>query len=99
MVDKQMLQSNIIKLLGLESLPDERKIELLDKVTELVQKRILIRVAQPLSMEDRTKLLELAQGEKQEELNEFVAQKAPNMDMIIEEEVILVKQEMVSAVQ
>lgn len=92
-----MLQSNIITLLGLEALPEERKIDLLEKITELVQKRILLRIAQPLSMEDRTKLLELAQSEKQQELDEFIAQKAPNMPQIIEEEVILIKKEMAAA--
>ena len=92
-----MLQANIIALLGLEALPQEKKIELLEKVTELVQKRILLRVAQPLSMDDRTKLLELAQKEDQQALEDFIIQKAPNMPQIIEEEVTLVKKEMAAA--
>ena len=89
---KEMLNENIITLLGLEALPDERKAAILDQVSDLVQRRIMLRAMDSLKAEDKDRIIEI---EKNPELvASFLAEKVPNLEKITEEEIIKVKKEL-----
>lgn len=96
MIDQTILQQNIITALGIESLPDERKIALIDKMAELVQKRISLRLMEGLSESDAESLAKLESG-SQEQKTEFLQAKFPNLADIIQEEIVAVKNAVLEA--
>ncbi|MBT5338453.1 hypothetical protein HN858_04310 [Candidatus Falkowbacteria bacterium] len=97
MKSQDLLQDNIIELLGLQTLPDERKQALVDKMTELVQKRLILRLMEQLADEDAKKMAELEQTPV--EMMNFLSEKFPNLEDIVNEEIIKVKQEMFEATE
>ncbi len=97
MLNQDLLEENIIKLLGLETLPDERKVALVEKMTELVQKRLSLRLMQELNNEDGE---EMARIEKTPiAMMNFLSEKFPNLEEIVNEEIIKIKQEMMQATE
>lgn len=52
-------RTNIIEELGLEILPDEQKLRLLDKMASLVETRLMIRVGEKLSETERAEFSNL----------------------------------------
>lgn len=98
MLNKQVLQQNIIVLLGIEALSDEKKIALLDKMTELVQKRLLVRVLKELPEKERGDLFAAVDKDDKTAMEKVLSGKAPNIAGMIEEEIINLKQELKGAV-
>lgn len=91
---QNILQQNIIKELGLEKLPDERKLALLDKMSELIQKRVVSRLLQVLKGKDKEELEQImAQKDLQEKLGQFLQEKVPDLEEIVKAEIIKFKQE------
>lgn len=97
-MNKELLQKNIISLLGLEALSQEKKIQLLEKVTDLVFKRTMVKVMEALSEKDQTELEKLIDAGDSDKTSEFVAEKIPNFEEIMNKEIIAVKEEMVAEV-
>lgn len=87
-------QQNIINILGIESLPDERKAALVDQMTNLVQKRMLLRILDSLDEVKRSEFEKLLDQNDQAKLNEFIKDKVPQMADWLMEEVLKIKQEM-----
>ncbi|MAG44707.1 hypothetical protein CL633_02355 [bacterium] len=89
-----ILKQNIIKELGLEKLPDERKIALLDKMSELIQKRLILRVLEILQEDDKKELEKIMeQKSAPDKVGQFLQKKVPNFEEVIKEEIIKFKQE------
>lgn len=96
---KDLLETNMLDVLGLMKLPEPRKTELLTRMTEVIQDRISDRVLESLSAEDRSafdQLLEHGAGE--EDVNTFLNVKVPEYHQIAAEEIIRFKQQMLSDV-
>lgn len=87
-------EQNIIRLLGIESLPDERKIALVEKITDLVQKRLLLRLLESMSEELRVEFEQLLDQADQPALQAFLQKNAPDFGAWVNEEVLKVKQEL-----
>ena len=87
-------EQNIIAILGIESLPDERKLELIDKVSGVVEKRLFIRMLNSLSEKKRKELDNLMDAENEESINLFVEQNVPDMQIWMVEEINKIKQEL-----
>jgi len=87
-------QQNIIAILGIENLPQARKIQVLDKITTLVQKRLLVRIHQSLAGRFQERLGELLEAGDSETLSEFLEQHVPNLPELIEAETTEVKKEL-----
>ncbi len=87
-------QQNIIRALGLESLPDDKKLELIAQVSDVVEKRILLRVLESFTPEQRKELDGLLDVENQQGVNEFMQKNAPQIPAWIEEELAHTKQEL-----
>ncbi|MFH1173425.1 MAG: DUF5663 domain-containing protein [bacterium] len=93
-MNNELLQANIISLLGLESLPEERKIKFLEKVADLVFKQTMIRVMDKLSPADQTKLGQMIDANQPDQTNAFIVSKVPNFEEIMNEEIIKVKEDL-----
>ena len=75
------------KELGLENLSQEEKEKIITRFGESLLKRIIFRVFQLLSEQDR-KSLEALQGGDEEKINKFLTEKIPNLEKIREEELM-----------
>ena len=96
MLDKTMLEQNIIAALGLESLPDERKAALIDKMAELVEKNLLVRIMEGLSEVDAKEFEAVAKGTDEDKVK-FLMAKYPNFAEIMQEEIVNVKKAVLEA--
>ncbi len=85
---------NLIKILGIESLPDERKLELIDKASALVEKRIFLRLLNSLTDQKRQEFENLLDSENSEAIGLFMEQNAEDLPQWITEETLKIKQEM-----
>lgn len=93
MFNKNILSENIIKVLGIEDLADDKKVALLEKMTELIQKRITLRVLEKMTKEQQEEFGRLVEANNSEKAAEFMAVVIPNMPEIMEEEIVKFKQE------
>lgn len=96
---QDILQQNIIKVLGLEALPDERKLALLDKMTDLVQKRVSLKILEQLQENDKQELEQIMKKGSPEKLGAFLSKKVPNLEELLKQEITTLKQEMKNRVK
>lgn len=92
------LKENIIKELGLESLPEERKMEILLSIGRIVQQNIILRILDELKDEKDKDEFDKLLGEKgndEQAIFEFLQSKIPKLDEIVNEEIAKFKQESV----
>ncbi len=96
-MDKKFLEANIIEVLGLEALPDERKIKMVQQMANLVQKRLMLRIMEQLTEEEKDEFEKILEGEDNIDLAvaEFIQNKVPNFDEMVKEEIVKVKKELV----
>ena len=97
MATMDLLNENIIGLLGLESLPDAEKAAMIEKMTTLIQKRLMLRVMDVLSAEDAKQMAEMEKNPQ--EILAFIVEKVPNFEDIVKEEVVKLKEEMLKATE
>lgn len=92
MANPNLLEENILSLLGLESLPEEEKKAILLKMADVLRKRVMVRVIEQLDEKDEEKLATI--GDQPEEVIKYLAERIPDFDKIMEEETIKLKEEM-----
>jgi hypothetical protein len=97
--NSDVLRKNIIVELGLQDLPQDRKLDLLGKMSDLIQKRVLLRAIKRLSVEEKEKFDELLGKDNPLELYRFLISKVPDIDQITDEEVISFKEEVVERIK
>lgn len=85
---------NIISILGIQNLPDERKINIVGKVSELVQKRLLARILESLAPHLKEEFLVLLENQNQDVMNNFLDAEVPNLSEMVTEEGGKVKAEL-----
>lgn len=93
-MDIPLDEQNIINILGIEALPDERKIAIIERVSELVQKRLFVRLLDFLNASDKEELTRFLDSGDQKGLGDFLQEKVPNFADWIEEEVRKIKKEL-----
>src|SRR3990167_8410501 len=83
------IEDNLISQLGLDDLPQEKKIELIMKWGNLVQKDIIMRILRELPEKDKKELDELLaeKGENMEDIYKFLENKMPNLYDLVREEI------------
>jgi hypothetical protein len=99
MQNSDILKKNIIVELGLQELAEDRKIDLLGKMSDLIQKRVLLRAIKSLSVTEKEDFDKLLGKNNPQELYRFLISKVPNIDQITDEEVIAFKEEVISRVK
>ncbi len=83
---------NIIALLGIEALPDEKKVALLDQMADLVLKRVMLDVMTQLDGADAKKAEDLS--DDSDKLMAFLSERF-DMPRLLSEETEKVKAELV----
>lgn len=94
---QDLLNVNIISALGLEALPQEEKAAMIEKMTDLLMKRVMLRVMDELSDEVLAKMPK--EGSNPEELVSFIAENVPTYDAIMQEELVKLKGEVLKAAE
>jgi uncharacterized protein YbcC (UPF0753/DUF2309 family) len=92
MTEKNYLKENLISALGIESLSDEKKASLIEKMAELTEKRIILRLMEELPESAHQEFEKIA-GEGDQIKIQFLQERVPNLREIIQEEVGKVKKE------
>lgn len=90
-----ILSQNLLKELGLENLPEDKKTSLLLDMGRIIQQNVILRALEELKEEDKDEFDRLL-AEKvndQEAVLKFLQSKISNFDAIIEEEVGKFKKE------
>ena len=87
-------EQNIIAILGIQNLSDEQKLKIVEKVSDLVQKRLLARILGVLSQSDQEKFLSLLNNQQQQYLDDFLERHLPDLSVWLEEEINSVKSEL-----
>ncbi len=96
---KTLLGANIIDLLGLQNLPEQQKVDLLTRMTEVIQDRITDRIVESLSADERAAFDQLMdRGASEKEVNTFLQAKVPEFGGIAAEEILRFKSQMVTDV-
>lgn len=98
MLDKQVLQQNIISLLGLQGLSPDRQIALIERIVELVEKRMTLRIMNDLKEEQLQQASTVFSTGTDEEKTAFL-QSIPNLQQLLEEEILKIKQELLDEAQ
>lgn len=93
-METKINQQNIVSLLGIESLPDEEKLKIIDKVTSLVQKRLLVRIYDSLQADKQEEFGKLLESENSQALSDFLEQNVPNLQEMMDLELSQVKAEL-----
>lgn len=92
-------EANILELLGLEDMPDQRKQEAIELVFATIQDRISERVGAMLSTEHENQFRKMIMGGAAEEtLTRFLQGKVANFDEIATEEILWFKRQMLEDV-
>lgn len=94
MLDKNLLQENIIKILGIEKLDDEKKAALLDQMIDLLQKRLFARLIESAPDEKKQEFLSLAESANETAKENFIKENFPNLSEIMAEEIVKLKEEL-----
>jgi len=94
-MDPSIIQQNIIDLLELKNLPEEKKSALLEKMVEIIQNRITLRILDALSEKEKEELDKLMDAKKEEKIDQFLREKVPNFDALTIAEILKFKEEMV----
>ena len=86
------MQQDLIKLLGLEELPYQEQIRIIDQATEILERRVLERVLPELTAEQQE---ELKQAIEEEGAGlQYLEEHVENFTQIVQEEVKQVRKEM-----
>ena len=89
----------IIDELGLENLSEEKKQELIMKMSEIAYKRIILRAIKNLSDEEAKELNDILKNQGEKQANDYLEEKNPDLfSTIIKEEVEKYRKEMIESV-
>jgi len=91
------LKNDVLAQLGLGNISDEKKAEIISKISELAQKRIILRVTEEMSEDQRENFEKFLETEEDPaKIENYIRENIPNIDSIIEEEMSLLKNDVLS---
>jgi len=94
MINKQILEQNIITALNLQALNDDKKIALIDKMAEVAQKRLTLRVIDQMSENDQAEFKKILDSSP-DKVSDFLQKTFPNFLEMVQEEVVKLKEELI----
>jgi len=97
----KILDQNIIEYLGIVNLDEETREKTLLRVGKIIYQAVIMRAVELLDEGAQTKFSELldeigSDEKRQDEILEFLQKEIPNLDEIVKEEIIKIKEETVS---
>lgn len=105
MVDSKSMQAvgnlnnQVFSVLNLEALPDAQKALMLDKMSNVVNQRLLARVFSFVDKEGEKKLKDILDKGTEQELQRFIEQNVPEFLDWVAEEITRLKAEMLNNLQ
>ena len=93
----ELLNVDLIKELGLDSLPEERRAALIDQMTEVLESRISLEVLSILTEEEKKELDQVLDSGG--DMIEFLRSKIRNFDLMVAETIANFKKEMLEMQQ
>lgn len=95
----KLLQGNIIDLLGLQNLPEDRKQQLLTQMSQVLQDRLTDRLIETMSKEQRDQFERLLNTDPTtDQIDAFLKAAVPDYVELAMDEVVKFKKELVSEV-
>jgi len=92
---EDLVEKDILTLMGLNNLSDEEKTDILGKLVDTLNQKIIFRLVLDLTGSNREEFERLlSKKANPEEIALFLQNKVPNIDDIITEEVISFKKQM-----
>lgn len=90
----QEINNNIIKTLGIDSLPPEQQKEAVERLGAIVYQEVMLRVLDLMSEEDKDTFEKLIEVSPDPEIMfTFLGEKIPNLEEIINEEATKLREE------
>lgn len=92
----KIFYGNIFQLLSLEDLPEDEKSALFDQMIDLLDKKLFLAIIERLEEKDQKIFADMLTSENitGEEQFEFLTQKIPNLQNVIQEEIAAFKKEL-----
>lgn len=90
---KKKIEKNILKEFDLEGLEEKKQIRILELLTEMMLKRITIRVLERLSDEGKNEFDEIRETENPEKIAQFLKDRISDFDEMAEKEITDFKRE------
>jgi len=94
-MDTTTQTKGLIDELGMQDLPDELKEKLVATWAEVLQNRITLEIMDSMSAEEREQFNSMAENASDEEVNNFLADHVPELDIIIQDEYERYKDELI----
>lgn len=83
----QEINNNIIKILGIDTLPKDKQTEAIERLGAIVYQEVMLRVLEDMKEEDKDAFEKLVEKTPDpESIFAFLAEKVPDIDKIIIEE-------------
>jgi hypothetical protein len=95
MEKNNLFYSNIITALGIENLPDDKKVVLIDRIAAVVEQRVALRLMKKLDEAAYKKFESLTEGDR----IGFLAQVFPDLEAVVREEVATIKGELMNEIK
>ncbi len=95
---KKNIEENIISILGVEALPDEKKAEIVSNATTLVEKNTLVRILELIPKDQVEKFNDIDLNSPPEDLISLLEQNNIDVLEIIREEIIKVKEDLAEVI-
>lgn len=93
----ELLKKDIIEILGLSHLPEERKNSLREKILSTVQNRVMLRIGEMLEKKGKTS--DFAKVDSDETVERFFAENGIDTDKIFFEEAIAYKAQLATTAE
>jgi len=98
-VDRKSIEQNIIALLGIEALPIDQKIALINKMVDLIEQRVIVRILQNLPKEVGDQFAEAVEKEHMDIVARIMKEHVSHLAVLLDEEIERLKHEMVGVVE
>lgn len=87
------IQRDLLKELGIDQLPEERQEEVLTAMTEVLLKRLTLKVLEKLTEAQRQEFETLCAAQDQEKITKFFSDNVPNYEQLIQDEIAAFKED------
>lgn len=88
---KDLIEGDVFELLGLQNLPEKRKEELMAKIIEGVESRVVLRIDDIIADEEREKFHQLLDQGTDQEIDIFMKDRGINVAQLAAEEALFLK--------
>lgn len=91
---QEIIEKDILELLGAKNMKPEQKRDLYTKMTEKVQERVMVKIHDALSAEDRKEWLKILDSKDQKKADKFLFDRGLEIPKMLIEEALIMKTEL-----